>query len=38
MQKEREKIFFDSEIIAAENVAINCLFSEDNTYYSQSMG
>ena len=31
--KKHWKIFFVSEIIAYENVTINCLFDEDNTYY-----
>ena len=38
MQKKTQKIFFVSEIIASENVAINCLSYKENTYYRQSMG
>ena len=33
-----QKNFFLSEIIASENVAINHVFKEENTYYRQSMG
>ena len=32
------KKFFVAEIIASENVAINCLSYKENTYYQQSMG
>ena len=38
MEKNMEKRFFVSEMIASENVAINCLFSEDNTCHRQTMG
>ena len=38
MQKKNRKYFFLSEIIASENVAINCVGLEENTYYPQSMG
>ena len=38
MKKKIQKIFFVSEIIASENVAINCLSYKENTYYRQSMG
>ena len=37
MQKEIEKIFFVSEIIASENVAINCICQEGNTDYWMSI-
>ena len=37
MQK-RIKTFFVSEIIASENVSINCPYSDENTCYRQSMG
>ena len=33
-----QKLFFVSEIIAAENIAINCPYQEENTCYRQSMG
>ena len=35
MEKNIQKIFFVSEIIASENVAINYLCLEDNSYYQQ---
>ena len=38
MQKESQKTFFVSEIIASENVTINCLFLEETTYYRRPMG
>ena len=38
MQKEIEKIFFVSEIIASENVPINFLYYEKNTGYRMSIG
>ena len=38
MQKKIQKIFFVSEIIASENVAINCFYQEENTCHWQSMG
>ena len=37
MQKKIRKVFFVSEIIASENVAINCLYEEENTCHRQSM-
>ena len=37
MQNKSEKFFFLSELIPSENVAINCLCSEYNTYYWQSI-
>ena len=37
MQKKVEKKFFVSEIIASEDVAINCLCYEENTCHRQSM-
>ena len=37
MQKEIVKIFFVSEIIASENVAINFLYSEEITSHRQSV-
>ena len=36
-KKKMPKMFFVSEIIASENVAINCLCSEDNTSHRQCM-
>ena len=37
MKKKIEKNFFVSEVIASENVAINSLFSEDNTCHRRSI-
>ena len=37
MSEEIEKEFFVSEIIASEDVAIDCLYSEENTCHWQSM-
>ena len=37
VKKKKEKMFLVSEIIASENVAINCLFSEENTSFRQSV-
>ena len=38
MPKRIEKIFFVSVIIASQNVAMNCRFQEDTTFYKESMG
>ena len=38
MQKKIQKMFFASEIIVSENVAINGLCSEENTCRQQSVG
>ena len=38
MSKEIEKFFFVSDIIASENVAINCLCLEENTCYQEAKG
>ena len=35
MQKRIQKTFFVSQIIASQNVAKNCLYSEVNTSYRQ---
>ena len=37
MQEKIEKKLFVFEIIASELVALNCLFSEENTCHQQSM-
>ena len=36
MQKKIEKRFHSSEIIASEFVALNCLYSEENTFHRHS--
>ena len=38
MLKKIQKMFFVFEKTASENVAINCLFEEENTCHRQSMG
>ena len=35
MQKKPGKIFLVSEIMASENVPINCLYHEEETCYRQ---
>ena len=37
MEKKIQKKLFVFEIIASELVALNCLYSEDNTSHHQSM-
>ena len=37
MQRKIEKVFLDSEIIASEMAAVNCLYYEGNTCHGQSM-
>ena len=37
MQRKIEKIFLNSEIIASEMAAVNCLYYEGNTCHGQSM-
>ena len=37
MQQKSYKIFFLYEIIACENIDVNCLCLENNTYYRHSM-
>ena len=37
MQKEIEKKFLASEIIASEMAAVNCLYYEGNTCHDKSM-
>ena len=37
MQRNIEKIFLVSEIIASEMAAVNCLYYEGNTCHGQSM-
>ena len=37
-KKKIQKMFLVSEIIASENVAVNCLSQEANTCHKQSMG
>ena len=37
MQRQIEKIFLVSEIIASEMAAVNCLYYEGNTCHGQSM-
>ena len=37
MQEKIQKKFSLNEIIASEEVAISCLFQEENTCYRQSM-
>ena len=37
MQKEIEKKFLVSQIIASEMAALNCLYYEGNTCHSKSM-
>ena len=37
MRREMEKKFFVSEIIVSELVALNCLYSEENTCHWESM-
>ena len=38
IKKSIEKRYFDSETIASENIALNCLCQEHNTCYRQSVG
>ena len=38
MQKQIQKTFFVSEMIASDNLAINCLCEEENISHPQSMG
>ena len=38
IKKSIEKKYFDSETIASENIALNCLCQEHNTCYRQSVG
>ena len=37
MKKRIQKVFFVSEIISSENIAINCLSKEENTCHQQLM-
>ena len=37
MQKKIKKKFLDSEIIASEMAAVNCLYYEGNTCHGKSM-
>ena len=37
MQRNIQKIFLASEIIASEMAAVNCLYYEGNTCHGQSM-
>ena len=37
MQKETQKKFLVSEIIASEMAAVNCLYYEENTCHDKSM-
>ena len=37
MQRNIQKIFLVSEIIASEMAAVNCLYYEGNTCHGQSM-
>ena len=37
MQQQNEKKFFVLEIIASELIALNCLYSEENTSYRQAV-
>ena len=37
MQKQNQKKFFVFEIIASELIALNCLYSEENTCYRQAV-